>query len=53
MTTLNIIDLTFQRILQFNPIHNGLYLLFRIMIVKIVISHYLGGLYYAIDLYIY
>ena len=50
---LYLIDVTFQRVLQFHRTRSTIYMVGRLILIMIMACHYLGGIFYAIDLYVY
>lgn len=53
LDNLNLIDVTFQRVLQFNRTKSTIYQVGRLILLMIMSCHYLGGAFYAIDYYVY
>jgi hypothetical protein len=50
---LYLIDQTLQRVLQFHRTRSTAYLVTRLIMIMVMGCHYLGGIFYAIDLYVY
>lgn len=50
---LYLIDVTFQRVLQFHRTRSTIYLVSRLVLLMVMSCHYLGGIFYAIDYYVY
>lgn len=50
---LHLIDTTFQRVLQFHRTRSTIYMVSRLILLMIMACHYLGGIFYAIDAYVY
>lgn len=50
---LHLIDVTLQRVLQFHRTRSTAYLVSRLIMIMVMLCHYIGGIFYAIDLYVY
>lgn len=53
MFNLYLIDVNFQRVLQFHRNYLTTYMVTRLIMIMVMSCHYLGGIFYAIDLYVY
>lgn len=49
----HVIDVSFQRVLQFHRTRSTVYMVSRLIVIMIMLCHYLGGIFYAIDLFVY